>query len=79
MKGIKVELKDGSVDHFDPCDSIQIYNGLNLYTIKVSDIKHIEEYETEDTEVEYYRKSLEKDALREIYAEEDAQAQKGGS
>ena len=34
--------------------------------------------ETTRKEEEYYRKSLEKDALREIYAEEDALTRSGG-
>lgn len=48
MKGIKVELKDGSVEYYDPCDEIQIDNGINIYTIKVASIKSIEEYELEE-------------------------------
>jgi len=48
IKGIKVELKDGTVEYYDPCDEIQIYNGLNIYSIKVANIKSIEEYEIQD-------------------------------
>jgi hypothetical protein len=43
-KGIKLTMKDGSLEYIDPADTIQIDNGENVYKYKAEDIAYIETY-----------------------------------
>ena len=45
IKGIKIILKDGTIDYYDPCEYIQIDNGEYVYKIKAEEIVSIETYE----------------------------------
>lgn len=48
-KGIKITLKNGNIEHYDPCEEIIIDNGAHQYKVQVDDIEKIESYIVEET------------------------------
>lgn len=50
MKGIKITLTNGTVEHFDPVPSLTIDNTFYDYHFDTENIEKIEVYEVEDSE-----------------------------
>ena len=44
MNGIKITMKDGTINHYDPARYIDIDNGHHVYRVDASKIKSIDTY-----------------------------------